>query len=53
LGNALRRMASNLRAAGIDIQFSRADRLGRNMVSVRDVNHPEKIVSTVSDRLRI
>ena len=48
LGNALRRMASNLRAAGIDIQFSRADRLGRNMVSVLDTNKSEKIVSTVS-----
>jgi len=27
LGNALRRMASNLRAAGIEIQFSRVERL--------------------------
>jgi hypothetical protein len=34
LGNALRRMASNLRAAGIDIQFSRADILGRRVVSL-------------------
>jgi len=53
LGNSLRRMASNLRSAGIEIQFSRADRLGRNMVSVHSVvTDSEKIVSTVSDRQR-
>lgn len=50
LGNSLRRMASNLRSAGIDIQFSRADRLGRNMVSVTEIVNPEKIVSGVSAR---
>lgn len=51
LGNSLRRMAGNLRSAGIEIKFSRADRLGRNMVSVHSgVNDSEKIVSTVSDR---
>lgn len=48
LGNSLRRMASNLCSAGIEIQFSRGDRLGRNMVSVRfGVIDSEKIVSTV------
>jgi hypothetical protein len=31
LGSALRRMASNLRAAGIEIQFSRADIRGRRL----------------------
>jgi len=34
LGNALRRMATNLRAAGIELQFSRNDQHGRRMVSV-------------------
>jgi hypothetical protein len=34
LASALRRMASNLRASGIDLQSSRVDRLGKRMVSV-------------------
>jgi hypothetical protein len=34
LGNALRRVASNLRAVGIELQFSRNDVQGRRMVSV-------------------
>jgi len=34
LGNALSRMATNLRAAGIELQFSRNDEQGRRMVSV-------------------
>jgi len=34
LGNALRRMATNLRAAEIELQFSRSDERGRRMVSV-------------------
>ncbi len=34
LSNMLRRMASNLRAAGIEIQFSRADIRGRRVVSL-------------------
>ena len=34
LSNALRRIASNLRAAGIEITFSRADVQGRNIVSI-------------------
>ena len=42
LGNSLRRMASNLRSAGIELQFSRADRLGRNMVSVHCSERAER-----------
>ena len=34
LGNTLRRMASNLRSAGIELSSSRADRLGRRIISV-------------------
>ena len=34
LSNALRRMAMTLRAAGIDLQFSRSNEQGRRMVSV-------------------
>src|SRR5271167_1472696 len=34
LGSALRRMASNLRAVGINIRFSRADIRGRSVVSL-------------------
>ena len=34
LGNALRRMAINLRAAGVELQFSRNDVQGRRVVSV-------------------
>ena len=46
LGNALRRMAANLRAAGIEIQFSRADIHGRRVVSLVGASEPpEKIVS--------
>jgi putative DNA primase/helicase len=45
LGNALRRMAVNLRAAGIEIQFSRADVRGRHVVSVIRCRDSEKIVS--------
>ena len=42
LGNALLRMASNLRAAGIEIQFSRADILGRRVVSLVCVSESGK-----------
>jgi hypothetical protein len=42
LGNALRRMASNLRAAGIEIQFSRADVRGRRVVSLVCAPEPGK-----------
>ncbi|MGO9056008.1 MAG: hypothetical protein ACLQU2_01260, partial [Candidatus Binataceae bacterium] len=51
LGSALRRMASNLRAVGIDIQFSRADIRGRRVVSLLCVSEPGKRPSVaVSDR---
>ena len=51
LGNALRRMANNLRAAGIEIQFSRADVRGRRLVSLVSASEPRKRSSvTVSDR---
>jgi hypothetical protein len=42
LSSALRRMATNLRAAGVDLQFSRADVHGRRLVSLVRVS--EKIV---------
>ena len=51
LGSALRRMASNLRAVGIDIQFSRADIRGRRLVSLVSASEPRKRPSVaVSDR---
>ncbi len=51
LGSALRRMASNLRAVGIDIQFSRADIRGRRAVSLVCASEPRKRPSVaVSDR---
>src|SRR5208337_3828137 len=50
LGSALRRMASNLRAIGINIQFSRADIRGRRVVSLACVSEPRKRPSVaVSD----
>ncbi|HYA59275.1 MAG TPA: hypothetical protein VED85_02850, partial [Burkholderiaceae bacterium] len=46
LANALRRMASNLRTAGIRVSSSRADVLGRRIISVASVRGiSEKIVS--------
>ena len=51
LSNALRRMASNLRAVGIEIQFSRANIQGRRVVSLVSVSEPRKRSSViVSDR---
>ena len=51
LSNALRRMAGNLRAAGIEIQFSRADIRGRRVVSLVSASEPRKRSSViVSDR---
>jgi hypothetical protein len=51
LGSAPRRMASNLRAAGIDLQFSRADIRGRRIVSLVCASEPRKRLSVaVSDR---
>src|SRR5208282_4619362 len=42
LSNALRRMASNLRAVGIEIRFSRADIQGRRVVSLVCASEPRK-----------
>ncbi len=39
LANALRRMASNLRGAGIELQSSRVDRLGKRILSVNALIH--------------
>ncbi|MGO9607105.1 MAG: hypothetical protein ACLQAT_27560 [Candidatus Binataceae bacterium] len=51
LSAALRRMASNLRAGGIEIQFSRADIRGRRVVSLVCASEPRKRSSViVSDR---
>lgn len=48
LGNLLRRMASNLRAAaGIELNSSRADRLGRRILSVTaapDIQKPSSVI---------
>jgi len=52
LSNALRRMAANLRAAGIDIQFSRANIQGRSVVSLVSASETRKRSSVIfSDRL--
>jgi hypothetical protein len=48
LGNALRRMATNLRAAGIELQFSRNDVLGRRVISVLDVTQTRKTSSVAA-----
>ena len=45
LGTALRRMAGNLRAAGIEIQFSRADLRGRRVVSLTCPSEPPERLS--------
>jgi hypothetical protein len=51
LGNALRRMATNLRAAGIELQFSRNNEYGRRLVSVLLAAQTPKTPSVVvSDR---
>jgi hypothetical protein len=51
LSNALRRMASNLRAVGIEIQFSRADVRGRHIISLVLASEAQKRSSViVSDR---
>ncbi len=50
LGTALRRMAGNLRAAGIEIRFSRADHSGRRLVFLICTSEPGKRLSVaVSD----
>jgi len=51
LSNALRRMAGNLRAVGIEIQFSRANIRGRSVVSLVSASEPRKRSSVIfSDR---
>ncbi len=47
LGNALRRMANNLRAVGIEIQFSRAHFRGRSVVSLVSAPEPRKRSSVI------
>jgi hypothetical protein len=42
LGNALRRMLPTLRAAGIELHFSRNDILGRRVVSIVRTEHSRK-----------
>jgi hypothetical protein len=46
-GNALRRMVTNLRAAGVELQFSRNDVQGRRVVSVVGAAHIRKTPSVV------
>jgi hypothetical protein len=48
LGAALRRMATNLRAAGIEIQFSRPDHSGRRIVSIQTAADTSKSSSASS-----
>jgi hypothetical protein len=50
LSNALRRMASNLRAVGIEIEFSRADVRGRHVVSLLRAFEPPKRSSVIVSR---
>ena len=53
LGNTLRRMASNLRAAGIELHSSRADRLGRRILSISCATGiPERSSVIVSGAIR-
>lgn len=48
LSNALRRMASNLREAGIEIEFTRPDHSGTKVVSVRAISEIPKTSSASS-----
>src|SRR5579864_1813853 len=48
LGNALRRMATNLRAAGVELQFSRNDVQGRRVVSVVSAAQTRKTPSVAA-----
>jgi hypothetical protein len=47
LSNALRRMAADLRAAGIEIQFSRANIQGRSVLSMVSASEPRKRSSVI------
>jgi hypothetical protein len=49
LGNALRRMATSLRAAGIELQFSRNNQQGRRLVSVLGAAQVQRSSVVVSD----
>ena len=54
LSNAIRRMAPDLRAAGIELQFSRNDEQGRRIISVLGAAHVRKTSSvTVSNSLEL
>ena len=48
LGNALRRMATNLREAGIELEFNRPDHSGRRIVAIRAVTRTSKSLSAPS-----
>ncbi len=48
LSNALRRMATNLREAGIELEFSRPDHSGRRIVSIRTAASVSKSSSASS-----
>ncbi len=48
LSNALRRMAGNLRSAGIEIHFNRADHQGRRIISVTSASLVPQISSASS-----
>ena len=50
LSNTLRRMAANLREAGIEIEFSRPDHSGRRIVSVLTIARISKSSSASSAR---
>jgi hypothetical protein len=50
LGNVLRRMTTNLRAAGVELQFSRNDVQGRRVVSVVAVALKKKTVAVSSSQ---
>ena len=50
LSSSLRRLASNLRSTGIDLQFSRADGQGRRMISLHTTaGSPKRSSVIVSD----
>ena len=51
LSNALRRMTSNLRSAGIQVEFSRADFNGRHVISLVCSPEPRKRSSVIVIRI--
>ena len=48
LGNALRRMTSNLREVGIELEFSRPEHSGRRIVSIRSPTKTSKSLTAPS-----